>query len=313
MDTKNGNLSDESNHPAHINYNGASNISTINKEENEIEKLRYPQPPALDNEEDNKSTEEENKFNQEEEEDHKLDPTHKELGKIDKINPEGEEDNKLDPTHKEAKELGKIDPEGEEDNKLDPTHKEAKELGKIDKINPEGEEDNKLDPTHKEAKELGKIVQMSFGVFIVYLGCYFLPYMAMAFWNDPIQTAVVYTILGIIAIFCYCVIYGFIPCIPICPYISTQKCLGMFSCFPNCLSKNCIDKCINFTFVIAAVSSIGLLIAILIFFIRMGSFHDPQAVDRLALPLLISVLTICILQPFFNYIKGHVKKDNHAM
>ena len=41
---------------------------------------------------------------------------------------------------------------------------------------------------------LGLLFQVSFGGFLVYLGFYFLPYMALAFINDPIQTGFIYLI-----------------------------------------------------------------------------------------------------------------------
>ena len=48
---------------------------------------------------------------------------------------------------------------------------------------------------------LGNYLQLSFGVFLVYLGFYFSIYMVLAFINDPIVTGFVY-LIGILCIIC---------------------------------------------------------------------------------------------------------------
>ena len=56
-----------------------------------------------------------------------------------------------------------------------------------------------------ESLALGLFLQVSLGVFLVYLGFYFLPYMLLAFINDPIKTTFIY-IMGASFILCICLL-----------------------------------------------------------------------------------------------------------
>ena len=72
----------------------------------------------------------------------------------------------------------------------------------------------------KDADEtLGICLQRYLGGFLVYLGFYFLPYMLLAFINDPIQTAFIY-LIGVSFILCiYLLIYSLCAYVAIFPMI----------------------------------------------------------------------------------------------
>ena len=64
-------------------------------------------------------------------------------------------------------------------------------------------------------ESLGIFLQLSLGTFLVYLGFYFLPYMLLAFINDPIQTAFIY-MMGASFILCvYLLTYS------VCSFVAT--------------------------------------------------------------------------------------------
>ena len=152
-------------------------------------------------------------------------------------------------------------------------------------------------------ESFGMFLQLSLGTFLVYLGFYFLPYMLLAFINDPIQTAFIY-MMGASFILCvYLLTYS------VCSFVATffkKK-------TPKVMFIHlCGYKCAYFFYLLFTLTggfSIAYSLTILILILTLGNFHDFEAVENLTLPIIIGLLSIFVLKPSSNYVQEAVKSD----
>lgn len=150
---------------------------------------------------------------------------------------------------------------------------------------------------------LGAFLQHSIGAFLVYLGFYFLPYMILAFINDPIQTAFIYIIAA-----------SFILCVYLLTYSTLFYILFLLEDYDQEKSK-CKELMIRSsyaTFALGSGLSIAYFLIILIFVITLGNFHNFQAVENLTLPIIIALITLFVFKPSYKFIKTSFKKINIA-
>ena len=144
---------------------------------------------------------------------------------------------------------------------------------------------------HDTNNTLGLLFQVSFGGFLVYLGFYFLPYMALAFINDPIQTGFIYLIGATFTFSVFIIIKAFLIFIAV-------KCGWLYS-------KHITGQTI---FVTATGISIAYFLIIFLFILTLGNFHDFQAIENLTLPIIIGLLSLFVIKPAIKYVKIEAKR-----
>ena len=146
---------------------------------------------------------------------------------------------------------------------------------------------------------LGEWLQLSLGWLLVYLGFYFLPYMILAFVNDPIQTAFVYLIAASI-IFCILLLtYGMLSA-----FISI-----IIRLTGNFQFEKFNGSYVRLVFAEASGMSIAYFLIILIFILTLGNFHQFQAVEHLTMPLVLGLFTLFVLKPLIKHIKRRMEND----
>lgn len=144
---------------------------------------------------------------------------------------------------------------------------------------------------------LGAFLQLSLRIFLVYLGFYFLPYMLLAFINDPIQSAFIY-LMGASFIFC---VYLFTYTVFM--YVRIVRLKVKLS------SLDFRSKLVHVSFTWASTVSIAYFLIILIFIITLGNFHDFQAVENLTIPIIIALLTLFVFKPSYNFLKTNLEEN----
>ena len=150
---------------------------------------------------------------------------------------------------------------------------------------------------------LGAFLQHSIGAFLVYLGFYFLPYMILAFINDPIQTTFIYMIAA-----------SFILCVYLLTYSSFFYVILLFEDYVDKDNK-CKEIMIRSsyaTFALGSGLSIAYFLIILIFVITLGNFHNFHAVENLTLPIIIALITLFVFKPSYKLIKTSFERINIA-
>ena len=135
---------------------------------------------------------------------------------------------------------------------------------------------------------LGKVFKTSFGCFFVYLGFYFLPYMALAFINDPIEAGFIYLIELSFAFSLFTIIKA------------------AFTYVANDCNFNACDC--EVIFITASGLSVAYFLIIFLFILTLGDFYDFKAIENLTLPLVIAVLSFFVLKPAINYVHSKTKK-----
>ena len=134
---------------------------------------------------------------------------------------------------------------------------------------------------------LVKVFKTSFGCFLVYLGFYFLPYMALAFINDPIETGFIYLIELSFAFSLFTIIKA----------VLTYGANG-------CNFSGCDYEVI---FITASGLSVAYFLIIFLFILTLGDFYDFKAIENLTLPLVIGLLSFFVLQPAVKYVNSKTK------
>ena len=169
-------------------------------------------------------------------------------------------------------------------------------------------------------------------VNIFYLGCYFLPYMLLAFIHDPLQSIFTYLTVVFFALSTYLIILGFW-------YFykryskkhkigkndntdkksdeieendkmdKTDKMDNNDKIDKKSKLADCCDTLLYSCMVWAMAFSIILLVLLTIFFIE--SFDDFQKLQDLTPSLLIAVISVVLLTPTYKYSIKHLEGDNH--
>lgn len=156
---------------------------------------------------------------------------------------------------------------------------------------------------YKDAdKSLGIFLQLSLGGFLVYLGFYFLPFMLLAFINDPIQTAFIYLIGASFILCIYLLTYS------LCAFVAMAVKKNIAAVHSQ-IFRNKYGYAGYLCFNLGGGLSIAYFLTILIFILTLGNFHDFQAVENLTLPIVIGLLSIFVFKPSRNYVREIVKED----
>ena len=152
---------------------------------------------------------------------------------------------------------------------------------------------------HEEQRQL-RIPVAVITVNIIYIGCYFLPYMLLAFIHNPILTVFTYFMV-VLFIFCVYII-----------------CLGVFNLHKFYKRKrgNYEDsiKCAKFlTYLLyscmawAMATSIIIFLVVITYIIALGGFDDFEELKILVPSLLIGVIGLFLLRPALIFISKSIK------
>ena len=154
---------------------------------------------------------------------------------------------------------------------------------------------------------IGLFLQVSLGVFLVYLAFYFLPYMLLAFINDPIKALFIYIMIALYILSFYLLTYSLCFLIDLSLHQLTEKkiLIKIILIVPSTIS--CLIRHPYFT---GSGASIAYFVTILIFLLRLGNFNDFQAAHNLTLPVIVIVFSVFVLKPFYKYIFKPSEEDD---
>ena len=142
-------------------------------------------------------------------------------------------------------------------------------------------------------------------VNIFYLGCYFLPYMLLAFIHDPLQSTFTYLTVVFLTLCIYLIFLGISQLYKYCR-IKKENRDGSDSKF-KC--AKCCDALLYSCMVWAMALSILMFLLLVTFFIE--SFDDFQKLQHLTPSLLIAILTVVLLQPSYKYLTKNLEDNNY--
>ena len=177
-------------------------------------------------------------------------------------------------------------------------------------------------------------------VNIIHLVCYFMPYMLLAFVYNPIQTVVVYLLIGITIFGVYLLLYILNRCLAMCTRPSDSHPVDFcFSFYKRRLdlhtsnhdfitfytrmlyyrhaTKPKEDKCKAIFYVIYFYLLIGTL-AIIVYYVFVINFAltwgsiDDLVKENLVPPLLIGFLTYFVLKPSYKQAKQKIKPEDES-
>ena len=140
--------------------------------------------------------------------------------------------------------------------------------------------------------KLGLFLHYSLGVFLIYSGCYFLPYMLYALIHDPIQSALMYTMLSSLILSIYLLTYSIV-------YV----CIW-FKQFKKLLCNH--DTIFYLSFIFASGLCIAYFITILNLILKLGNCHDFQGVETLTFSIFIGLLSYSVFSPYLKGIKSFI-------
>ena len=144
--------------------------------------------------------------------------------------------------------------------------------------------------------KLGLFLHYSLGVFLIYLGCYFLPYMLYALIHDQIQSALMYMMLSSLILSIYLVTYSIV-------YV----CIW-FKQFKKLLCEH--NTLFYLSFIFASGLCIAYFITILNLILKLGNCHDFQGVETLTFSIFIGLLSYSVFSPYLKGIKSFIY--NHS-
>ena len=170
----------------------------------------------------------------------------------------------------------------------------------------EQQEDGKEKHKEKGNKEWTiKFTAAVISMNIIYVTCYFFPYILWAFIHNPFLTIFTHLLLLLLIVSVYLIILGLW-------HLILKPC-------KNKLCKKYKEdgkptKCLNTILYSFMDCGIGLTILIFLcvssYIITLGRFGDFEELNSLAPSLLIAVLGLFLLKPVYNYVTDQVKDDD---
>ena len=144
---------------------------------------------------------------------------------------------------------------------------------------------------------------ISIAISFTHIGCYFMPYMLLAFIHNPLQTTFVYTMeliyLPCTYAVCMFIWFAYVLCCAAYHY-------GFASYFTKFHYKLLACVLGSWSFSLSSTLFISMLnYAVL----KMGSFNDFQGVHNLLLPLMIGIFTLFVLKPAYSYVTAKLNDD----
>ena len=150
-------------------------------------------------------------------------------------------------------------------------------------------------------KEL-MVTAVVMSVNIIYVGCYFLPYMAWSFIHSPLLTIFNYLLGMMLTISVYLICLGFWRLYKFffkkAGYKKSDKITKLLSILLYC----CMGWAVAFTFVIFLIVNT--------YVITLGKFEDFEELKSLAPSLLIAVFGLFLFKPAYKYVKGKLEEND---
>ena len=143
-----------------------------------------------------------------------------------------------------------------------------------------------LQITHEELR--WPIVVIS--VNIIYIGCYFLPYMVLAFIHDPLLTAFTYFMVALVIFCIYLIFLGAWHLVKFFKYKYSEY-EDRFKCAK--LLAHLLYSCMTWTAAFATI----MFLFVITFIITLGSFDDFEELKHLSPAILLAVVGAILLQP----------------
>ena len=162
---------------------------------------------------------------------------------------------------------------------------------------------SKVRRDHYEVQKELRLPIAVISVNIIYIGCYFLPYMLLAFIHDPLVTAFTYFMVALFIICVYLIFQGVFNLYKFYKQKSSKyedhiKCAKFFSyLMHSCMTWAVATSIIIFLFVIAYI-------------ITLGGYDDFEELRSLAPSLLIGVIGLFLLKPAFTFVSEKYKENS---
>ena len=138
-------------------------------------------------------------------------------------------------------------------------------------------------------KSITTLIAITIILNFVYIGCYFFPYMLLAFITYPLQT---------------CFIYFLEVCFGACAY------LLWYSLFSFALSDKRLAGLKILLTIWGAVFAIIYFLVAIVYILTLGHFDDFEEIQNLLVPLVIAVFTLFVFKPVHAFAKEFSTNEN---
>ena len=155
---------------------------------------------------------------------------------------------------------------------------------------------------YKDQKELRLPVAV-ISVNIIYIGCYFLPYMVLAFIHNPLLTAFTYFMVVLFIVCVYLVCLGIFNL-----HKFYKHKLGNYEGYVKCAKF--FDYVLYSCMTWAVTTSIIIFLVVITYIITLGGFDDFEELKSLVPSLLIGVIGFFLLKPAFKFISEKYIEDS---
>ena len=164
-------------------------------------------------------------------------------------------------------------------------------------------------------------------VNIIYIGCYYFPYMALAFFNSPIITTIIYLTLVVLYMCVYLICLRVWRLIELIIKKAKEKCVNprlqedktkepkcqecakLFNTLLHPCTK-LINTLLHPCMMCAIACSFVIFILVIIFVITSGGFDDLEELNTLAPSLLIAGVSLILLKPAYNTVTNKIKSKD---
>lgn len=152
---------------------------------------------------------------------------------------------------------------------------------------------------------------------IVYIGCYFMPYMFLAFIHDPFLTIFIYLMVALFTVCIYLICLSvwylckFCMKCKVAKVVDVERLTEEKDAKNNCKDKDkekdnnklpkFFDALLYSYMAFATATSVTMFLFVIIYIITMGSFDDFRELQNLIPSLLTAVLVVFLLQPAYKY------------
>ena len=149
-------------------------------------------------------------------------------------------------------------------------------------------------------------------VNIIYNGCYYFPYMALAFFNSPIITTIIYLTLVVLYMCVYLICLGAWRLLELIKK-AKEKCDNTAEVQNNKAKRRNVKNVSNCLILFCILYDVGnsfFFLFIIIFVITSGGFDDFEELNTLAPSLLIAGVSLILLKPAYNTVTNKMKSKD---
>lgn len=156
---------------------------------------------------------------------------------------------------------------------------------------------------NKENQEL-RLPMAVVSVNIIYIGCYFLPYMLLAFIHNPLLTMFTYFMVMLLVACVYLICLG--------AWSLHDFFIRKYSDYPDSEKRTkLLSKFLHSCMAWAMAFSIIMFVFVMIYIMTLGSLDDFEELKDLAPSLLIGVVGLFLLKPTGKFLTDKLKCDSN--